>query len=141
MRQQQTRQDLIHILEKYNKEVEALREQGYLIGCANRAERMKADFTHAGVDAEIIVATTGSSYLTHESNTRWKFHHVVLSDGLVYDPNYSKKVPLSLDDYAKEVFLEKDIYLWRKGDTSMPIWPSVTFIDETRINQGLEDLK
>ncbi len=121
---QRNQERLIQILENYYSEVEQLREQCYVGGCANRAVRMKSEFVHAGVDAEIIVATTGSSYLTHESNARWHFHHIVHCDGLVWDSNYSGKAPIPLVEYAKTVFLEEDIYLWKKGDKSKPIWKS-----------------
>lgn len=117
---------LTEILENYHREVRQLRDYfSVLGGCVERAERMKADFAYNGADAEIIVATTGSSELTHESNVRWHYHHIIHCNGLVWDPNYSGKAPIPLEEYAKTVFLEKDIYLWRKGDKSKPIWQSV----------------
>lgn len=117
---------LTEILENYHREINLIRDTfGLTGGCVERAERMKADFVYNGADAEIIVATTGSSELTHESNARWHYHHVLHYDGLVWDPNYCGKVPIPLGEYAPRVFMEKDIYLWRKGDKSKPIWQSV----------------
>ena len=110
---------------RYCDEVSALRRTGgtHFNGCRDRAKRMSADFLQLGYEAVILVANAGGFPFIHESNAYISYHDILLSDGLVYDPNYTQRSPLPFEEYPLRVYTSPDeVYLWRKNEPSKPVW-------------------
>ncbi len=113
------------IYQKYCDEVALLRSIGgnHFNGCRDRAKRMLDDFLALRYDAIIVVANAGGSSFSHESNAYIHYHDVLLSNGLIYDPNYTKRSPLPFEEYPLRVYDSPEyINLWRKNDPSKPLW-------------------
>lgn len=118
---------LVNIFLKYADHIEELRKENsaHFNGCKGRAEAMAQEMRDAGYTPQIIIVKSFST-LTHESGAWWghNYHTVVLCDGNIFDPNYTRKKPIPLEEYASLYSEKEDIVLWKKGDTSKPLWYS-----------------
>ncbi len=115
----------LEIYFRYCDEVSLLRRVGgmHFNGCRDRTKRMLADFLTSGHEGVIIVANAGGFSFTHESNAYMTYHDVLLSNGHVYDPNYTRRCPLPLEEYPLRVYdSPEQMYLWKKNDPSKPLW-------------------
>lgn len=86
-------------------------------GCRERAIRLRSDLQSVGVNCVVIRVISVDS-LTHESNALFHYHDVVLDDAhMVYDPNYTGRVPVHLQNYVQTAyFLPKNVDIWKLGE-------------------------
>ena len=87
-------------------------------GCKRRAVSLKTTLKNFGEPIILIATSDTFPYFSHESGSLFNYHHVVLLQGLVYDPNYTGGVPIPLQDYVGIAYPDQDdVILWRKGVT------------------------
>lgn len=119
-----TRNDTLELLYSYANEVQERRFLRLTNGCEDRAERMMNDFRRIGLESTILVAKTLDGFpLEHESEALWHYHHVLYAQHVIYDPNYTQRKQLLLEEYASTVFPEQPIFLYEKERRKI-IWKS-----------------
>jgi hypothetical protein len=124
----------VEILRRYNSIVQRDRKENpfrFINGCKERSMRMRSEFSKKGMTGVDILYIVSNLWLTHESNAMWHYHFVPSWQNLVFDPHYTERKPIPLEEYAATVFLEGSnprywgLKMYRVPDISNPLWPNL----------------
>jgi len=109
---------------KYSDLVAAVkREHGmFFNGCKERALDLLKDLIEVGIDGKLLlIEPPDNKLLTHESGTLWNYHFVVEYNGLIFDPNYTGRIPLPLEVYINAAFEYPKEGITVKGFSEQPL--------------------